>query len=136
LTSPSEIEGTANVDFVIFSDRWLVAEHTFRPPWYHVNAMSEFMGLIYGRYDAKPQGFGPGGMSLHNAMIPHGPDAGAFQTAREAELKPERLSDSLAFMFESRFPQRLTKYAAELETLEKDYSDCWSGLPKRFTGAA
>ncbi|QGM47237.1 homogentisate 1,2-dioxygenase [Methylocystis heyeri] len=136
LTSPSEIEGTANVDFAIFSDRWLVAEHTFRPPWYHVNAMSEFMGLIYGRYDAKPQGFGPGGMSLHNAMIPHGPDAAAFEIASRTELKPERLSDTLAFMFESRFPQRLTKYAAELDTLEKDYSDCWSELPKRFTGAA
>ena len=135
LTAPSGETGVANVDFVIFSERWLVAEHTFRPPWYHVNVMSEFMGLILGQYDAKPKGFAPGGMSLHNAMTPHGPDAEAFDRATRAELKPEKLADTLAFMFESRLPQHLTAYAAELATLQKDYADCWSGLRKRFNGA-
>ena len=88
LTSPSETPGTANVDFVCFPDRWLVAENTFRPPWYHMNVMSEFMGLIYGQYDAKPQGFVPGGFSLHNTMLPHGPDVDAFEAASHADLKP------------------------------------------------
>jgi len=135
LTGPSNEAGVANVDFVIFSERWLVAEHTFRPPWYHVNVMSEFMGLILGQYDAKPQGFAPGGMSLHNSMAPHGPDATAFDRATHAELKPERLANTLAFMFESHLPQHLTSYAAGLATLQEDYAECWSGLPKRFTGA-
>src|SRR5882757_9713213 len=97
LTSPSETPGTANVDFVIFPDRWMVAENTFRPPWYHMNVMSEFMGLIYGQYDAKPQGFAPGGISLHNTMLPHGPDVDAFEGASNAELKPHKLEGSLAF---------------------------------------
>jgi homogentisate 1,2-dioxygenase len=135
LTAPLGEVGIANVDFAIFPERWLVAEHTFRPPWYHVNVMSEFMGLIFGQYDAKSEGFAPGGMSLHNAMTPHGPDAAAFDRATRAELKPERLSDTLAFMFESRLAQHLTAYAAELATLQKDYADCWSDLRKRFNGA-
>jgi homogentisate 1,2-dioxygenase len=135
MTSPSGEEGTANIDFVIFPERWLVAEHSFRPPWYHMNVMSEFMGLIHGQYDAKPQGFAPGGASLHNCMLPHGPDAQAFEQASTAELKPVKLTDTLAFMFETRFPQHLTRYAATLETLQEDYADCWSGLKKRFDGS-
>jgi homogentisate 1,2-dioxygenase len=111
LTSPSETPGTANVDFVVFCDRWMVAENTFRPPWYHMNVMSEFMGLVQGVYDAKPQGFVPGGMSLHNTMLPHGPDAEAFERASNMELKPQRQTDTLAFMFECRYPQRVTKFA-------------------------
>jgi homogentisate 1,2-dioxygenase len=91
LTSPSGEEGTANIDFLIFPERWSVAEHTFRPPWYHMNVMSEFMGLVYGVYDAKPEGFVPGGMSLHNTMLPHGPDSDAFNQASTVELKPVRL---------------------------------------------
>jgi homogentisate 1,2-dioxygenase len=134
LTAPSGEEGTANVDFVIFPPRWLVAEDTFRPPWYHRNVMSEFMGLIRGRYDAKEKGFVPGGISLHNMMLAHGPDAEGFEKASRAELKPVKLEDTMAFMFETRFPQMLTRYAAELETLQEDYIDCWSGLKKRFNG--
>ena len=132
LSSPSETPGTANIDFVVFPERWAVAENSFRPPWYHMNVMSEFMGLIAGVYDAKPQGFVPGGMSLHNSMLPHGPDAEAFERASNAELKPARLSNTLAFMFETRFPQRVTKYAAELATLQHDYVDCWAGIKKHF----
>jgi homogentisate 1,2-dioxygenase len=132
LTSPSDTEGTANIDFVIFPERWQVAENTFRPPWYHRNIMSEFMGLVYGVYDAKPEGFVPGGMSLHNQMLPHGPDSDAFEHASNAELKPVKLSNTLAFMFESRYRQRVTKYAAELPTRQDDYIDCWSGLKKHF----
>ena len=134
LTAPSETAGTANIDFVIFPERWQVAEHSFRPPWYHMNIMSEFMGLIYGIYDAKPEGFMPGGMSLHNCMLPHGPDQAAYDRATKAELKPVKLTDTLAFMFETRFPQHLTKFAAELETLQENYADCWTPLEKQFTG--
>jgi homogentisate 1,2-dioxygenase len=132
LTAPSETPGTANIDFVIFPERWQVAENTFRPPWYHRNIMSEFMGLVYGVYDAKPEGFVPGGVSLHNMMLPHGPDAAAFDHASTVDLKPVKLEGTLAFMFETRLPQRITRYAAELETLQRDYIDCWSGLRKQF----
>jgi homogentisate 1,2-dioxygenase len=134
LTSPSGEEGTANADFVIFPPRWLVAENTFRPPWYHRNIMSEFMGLITGRYDAKESGFVPGGMSLHNMMLAHGPDATGFAKASTADLKPVKLENTMAFMFETRFAQMLTRFAAELETLQPDYADCWAGLERRFTG--
>ena len=92
----------------------MVAEDTFRPPWYHMNIMSEFMGLIYGVYDAKPQGFVPGGFSLHNCMLPHGPDAEAFAAASTADLKPVRYEGTMAFMFETFYPQRVTAYAAGL----------------------
>ena len=132
LTAPSGEAGTANVDFVIFPPRWLVAEHTFRPPWYHRNVMSEFMGLICGQYDAKETGFVPGGISLHNMMLPHGPDASGYEKASTVELKPSKLTDTMAFMFETRYPQLLTKYAAELETLQDDYLDCWRGLERKF----
>lgn len=134
LTAPSGESGVGNVDFVIFPERWQVAEHTFRPPWYHMNVMSEFMGLIFGRYDAKEEGFTPGGMSLHNSMLPHGPDAMAFEQASNADLKPVKLESTLAFMFESCLPQHPTPYALALETLQEDYADCWSGLRKRFDG--
>lgn len=134
LSAPSSTPGTANVDFVIFPDRWMVAEGTFRPPWYHMNVMSEFMGLIYGVYDAKPDGFQPGGMSLHNAMLPHGPDHNAFAQASGEELAPVKQSGTLAFMFETGFPQQVTDYAANLETLDQDYVTCWDGLEKQFDG--
>ena len=134
LTSPSGEEGTANIDFVIFPDRWLVAENTFRPPWYHRNVMSEFMGLIYGAYDAKEKGFVPGGMSLHNMMLPHGPDAFGFEKASKADLAPQKLEGTMAFMFATRIPQHTTSYAASIETLQEDYIDCWAGLKKRFDG--
>jgi homogentisate 1,2-dioxygenase len=117
---------------VIFPERWGVAENTFRPPWYHRNIMSEFMGLIYGVYDAKPEGFVPGGISLHNTMLPHGPDEQAFEHASNVELKPSKLTNTLAFMFETRFRQRVTKFAAEHAALQDDYIDCWSGLRKHF----
>jgi homogentisate 1,2-dioxygenase len=132
LTAPSETQGTANIDFVIFPDRWNVAEDTFRPPWYHTNIMSEFMGLVYGQYDAKPHGFAPGGFSLHNTMLPHGPDTEAFLAASQVELKPHRLTGTMAFMFESRFAQHVTAWAAGSPQLQHDYADCWRGLPKRF----
>jgi homogentisate 1,2-dioxygenase len=133
LTSPSETPGTANVDFVIFSDRWLVAENTFRPPWYHMNIMSEFMGLIYGVYDAKTGGgFVPGGFSLHNCMLPHGPDFDAFEKASNAGLKPHKLEGTMAFMFETRFPQRVTAYAAGIAQLQKDYASYGRTLQKHF----
>jgi homogentisate 1,2-dioxygenase len=132
LTAPSETQGTANIDFVIFPERWAVAENTFRPPWYHRNIMSEFMGLVYGVYDAKPEGFTPGGFSLHNMMLPHGPDAQAYDHASTSELKPVKLTGTMAFMFETRFPQRVTGYAAGSPSLQPDYSACWEGLKKRF----
>ena len=134
LTAPSETTGTANIDFVIFPERWSVAENTFRPPWYHRNIMSEFMGLITGQYDAKEEGFVPGGVSLHNMMLPHGPDLDAFTKASTADLKPVKMTNTLAFMFESHFPQQVSQFAASLAQLQDDYIDCWAGLDKRFTG--
>jgi homogentisate 1,2-dioxygenase len=132
LTSPSEIPGTANCDFVIFPPRWMVAEHTFRPPWFHRNFMNEFMGLVRGEYDAKAEGFLPGGASLHNCMSGHGPDAESFEKASNVTLKPQLLGDTLAFMFETRFVCRPTKYALDTAELQHEYFECWQGLKKHF----
>ncbi len=130
LTSPSDTPGTANCDFVIFPPRWMVAEDTFRPPWFHRNVMSEFMGLIHGVYDAKEGGgFVPGGASLHNQMNGHGPDAASYRKAVEAELKPHKIDGTLAFMFESRHVIRPTRTALESPALQDDYDDCWSDFP-------
>jgi homogentisate 1,2-dioxygenase len=134
LTSPSEAPGTANCDFVIFPPRWQVAEHTFRPPWFHRNVMSEFMGLVRGVYDAKAEGFTPGGMSLHNCMTAHGPDSTTVEKAVAVELTPHKIADTLAFMFESGFVIRPTRFALETPALQRDYDACWQGLPKMFRG--
>ncbi len=132
LTSQSEIPGTANLDFVIFPPRWVVAENTFRPPWYHRNVMSEFMGLIHGVYDAKEKGFVPGGASLHNCMSPHGSEAEVFEKASTSPLVPVQYKDTMAFMFESRFAFVPTHFAMHCEARQKDYIDCWQGLKKHF----
>lgn len=134
LTAPSGVPGTANIDFVLFRERWMVMEDTFRPPWYHKNVMSELMGNICGQYDAKPHGFVPGGVSLHNMMLPHGPDREAFEKASNTELKPEKLDNTMSFMFETRFPQHLTTFAAKEAPLQDDYIDCWTSLEKKFDG--
>ena len=134
LTSPSATEGMANVDFVIFPPRWMVAENTFRPPYYHRNIMSEFMGLIEGVYDAKEHGFVPGGASLHNCMSPHGPEAEVFEKASNAELTPQKYENTLAFMFESRYIISPTKYALEGKERQTDYTQCWRSITKHFTG--
>jgi homogentisate 1,2-dioxygenase len=135
LTSPSHPAGTANIDFVIFPPRWMVAMDTFRPPWFHRNVMSEFMGLIKGVYDAKEGGgFVPGGCSLHNCMSGHGPDTGSVEKARAADLKPHYIDGTMAFMFESRYILRPTRHAAESRTLQKDYHECWQDIPKLFNG--
>ena len=134
LTAPSGQPGTANIDFVLFRERWMVAENTFRPPWYHKNIMSELMGNIYGVYDAKPEGFVPGGLSLHNMMIPHGPDPEAFEGASNTKLEAEKLDNTMSFMIETRFPQHLTEYAAKEAPLQEDYIDCWTSMEKKFDG--
>ena len=134
LSAPSGMAGTANIDFVLFRDRWNVAEHTFRPPWYHKNVMSELMGNIHGVYDAKPKGFVPGGMSLHNCMLPHGPDRDAYDAATRAELAPRKLEETMSFMFETRFPQQLTRWAAREAPMQEDYAACWTTLAKKFDG--
>ena len=133
LTSASETPGTANVDFVIFPPRWMVAEETFRPPYFHRNLMSEFMGLIHGEYDAKAEGFLPGGGSLHNRMSPHGPDAETFERASSAELAPQRLRDTPAFMFESRYVFQPTPAALDADFRQHDYVNVWAGLKSHFT---
>ncbi len=134
LTAPTHTEGTANIDFVLFRDRWLVAENTFRPPWYHKNIMSELMGNIHGIYDAKPKGFVPGGISLHNMMLPHGPDKNAFEGASNEPMVPNFLANTMSFMFETRFPQHLTEFAANEAPLQDDYVDCWKDMVKHFNG--
>jgi homogentisate 1,2-dioxygenase len=132
LTSPTDQAGTANVDFVIFPPRWMVGEDTFRPPWFHRNVMSECMGLIHGSYDAKAEGFTPGGMSLHNCMSGHGPDAMTFERASVAELKPHKIDGTLAFMFESSRVFRVTEFARTVPALQADYQECWRDLKKHF----
>jgi homogentisate 1,2-dioxygenase len=132
LTSPSASPGLANADFVIFAPRWLVGEDTFRPPWFHRNVMSEFMGLIRGVYDAKAEGFVPGGASLHNTFASHGPDAETYAKASTAELRPQKLDGTLAFMFESRWMMVPTRQAIEAGHRQKDYDAVWSGLRRNF----
>ncbi len=133
LTSPSDTPGTANMDFVIFPPRWLVAENTFRPPWFHRNVMSEFMGLIHGEYDAKAGGFAPGGASLHNCMSGHGPDAASFEKAGGIDTsKPQHIVDTMAFMFETRYVIHPTRQALQSPQLQQDYQECWAGLKKHF----
>jgi len=132
LSSPSPLAGVANADFVIFPPRWLVAEHTFRPPWFHRNAMSELMGLVHGSYDAKAEGFAPGGISLHNALLAHGPDLPSYERASRAELEPVKLEGTLAFMWESRYVLRPTRFALAAPELQPDYESVWDGFRKQF----
>lgn len=132
LSSPSNIAGVANVDFVIFPPRWMVASETFRPPYYHRNIMSEYMGLIHGAYDAKETGFIPGGGSLHNCMSAHGPDESAYNKGIRSTLKPEYYGDTLAFMFECRQVWQLTAEALNGDFRQKDYLDCWKSLRANF----
>ena len=133
LQSPSDTPGVDMIDFVIFPPRWLVMEHTFRPPWFHRNVASEFMGLIHGVYDAKAEGFVPGGASLHNCMSGHGPDADTFEKAATRDLaKPDRVTDTMAFMFETRLAIRPTRFALEASQLQHEYYACWQGLKKHF----
>jgi homogentisate 1,2-dioxygenase len=131
LTSPSHEAGVANCDFVIFPPRWLVAENTFRPPWFHRNVMSELMGLVHGAYDAKAEGFRPGGVSIHNCMSAHGPDLASFERASAAQLEPHKLDGGLAFMWESRYVFQPTRFAMGARELQKDYDRVWAGFEKR-----
>ena len=128
LTSPSNVAGRANADFVIFPPRWMVAEDTFRPPWFHRNVMSEAMGLIYGAYDAKADGFASGGLSLHNLMSGHGPDVETWAKASEAELKPHKIDGTMAFMIESCWPFEVPEEA--LSRAQPDYDAAWADFPK------
>jgi homogentisate 1,2-dioxygenase len=132
LTSPSDSPGLANVDFVVFAPRWLVGENTFRPPWFHRNVMSEYMGLVTGEYDAKAEGFVPGGGSLHNTFASHGPDADTYAKASTAELTPQKLDGTLAFMFESRWTIGPTAQAMAAPFRQPDYDAVWSGLSRKF----
>ncbi|XP_057539399.1 homogentisate 1,2-dioxygenase isoform X2 [Amaranthus tricolor] len=134
LTAPTEKPGVALLDFVIFPPRWLVAEHTFRPPYYHRNCMSEFMGLIYGNYEAKADGFLPGGASLHSCMTPHGPDTKTYEAtiARQENAGPYKITETMAFMFESYLIPRVCHWALESPFLDRDYYQCWIGLQSHF----
>lgn len=134
LTSESDTVGVANLDFVIFPPRWMVAEHSFRPPYFHRNFMSELMGLVTGQYDAKQEGFLPGGVSIHNCMTAHGPDNDAYMQAINSDLQPIKYENTLAFMLETREPWLISKQALAHPALQKDYSDCWQSLSSRFKG--
>ena len=134
LTAPTTTPGTANIDFVIFPERWMVAENTFRPPYFHRNVMSEFMGLIYGGYDGKEAGgFEPGGASLHNSMSAHGPDAVTTEKAMGDDLKPQKIKGALAFMFESCFAMHPTEHAMKSKMLQGNYHDVWREMSRHFT---
>ncbi len=136
LQSLSATPGVDDLDFVVFPPRWLAMEDTFRPPWFHRNVASEFMGLIAGAYDAKAAGFVPGGASLHNCMCGHGPDAATYELASVADTtRPQRVADTMAFMFETRIPIRPTRFALEHPALQRDYARCWQGLTKAFDAA-
>ena len=136
LQSPSDTPGVDTIDFVIFPPRILAMQHTFRPPWFHRNVASEFMGLVQGVYDAKAEGFVPGGASLHNCFTGHGPDAATFEAASRADLsKPTVIRDTMAFMFETRLPILPTRFALEMAPMQDDYYRCWQGLAKRFDPA-
>jgi len=133
LHSASDTPGVSSIDFVIFPPRVLAMQDTFRPPWFHRNIASEFMGLVHGAYDAKAEGFSPGGASLHNCMTGHGPDAETFERATNADLsKPDVIKDTMAFMFETRCVLRPTRHALESAELQDDYYRCWQGLQKHF----
>jgi homogentisate 1,2-dioxygenase len=133
LHSATDTVGVSNIDFVIFPPRILVAQDTFRPPWFHRNIASEFMGLVHGAYDAKAEGFSPGGASLHNCMTGHGPDSETFDKASLADTtKPHYITDTMAFMFETRNVIRPTRFALESPQLQANYADCWLGLKKHF----
>jgi homogentisate 1,2-dioxygenase len=132
LTAPTDTPGRANVDFVIFPPRWMVAEDTFRPPWFHRNVMNECMGLVRGVYDAKAEGFAPGGISLHAMMSAHGPDAATTERAMAAPLAPHKLDGTLAFMFETGSVLRPTEFAMACPQLQPGYDACWDGIAKRF----
>jgi homogentisate 1,2-dioxygenase len=133
LHSASDTPGVSNIDFVIFPPRILAMQDTFRPPWFHRNVASEFMGLVHGAYDAKAEGFSPGGASLHNSMSGHGPDAETFEKASRTDLsKPDVITDTMAFMFETRCVLRPTPYAIESPQRQGDYQRCWAGLKKHF----
>lgn len=132
LCSPSSIPGVSNIDFVIFPPRWIVANDTFRPPYFHRNIMSEYMGLIQGGYEAKLNGFIPGAGSVHNCMAAHGPDADAYHSALANDQQPEYYDNTLAFMFESRQAWRLTALAYNSDARQKNYLDCWQGLKSHF----
>jgi homogentisate 1,2-dioxygenase len=133
LSAPSAVPGTANCDFAIFPPRWMVADHTFRPQWFHRNLMNEFMGLVFGAYDAKAEGFVPGGASLHNCMAGHGPDAETFERASDAVLKPQYVDNTLAFMFETQLVVRPTEFAMKTRILQHEYFECWQGLKSQFS---
>ncbi|WP_349970987.1 homogentisate 1,2-dioxygenase [Pseudomonas caspiana] len=132
LTSPGAVHGQANIDFVIFPPRWMVAENTFRPPWFHRNLMNEFMGLIEGAYDAKAEGFMPGGASLHNCMSAHGPDNATAEKATSAQLQPHKIDNTMAFMFETGKVLRPSLHALRSPHLQTDYDACWTGMAKTF----
>ncbi len=136
LTSESDSQGVANLDFVIFPSRWMVAENTFRPPYFHRNIMSELMGLVRGEYDAKQEGFAIGGVSIHNCMTAHGPDAETYRKESSRELTPEHYTNTLAFMFESREPWQVTVSASKHTTRQKNYANCWQDLKREFKTAS
>eukprot|EP00605_Chrysophyceae_sp_TOSAG23-4_P003027 GSChrysophyteH1.ASY1.ANO1.3332.1 assembled CDS len=135
LTVPTHEPGVAVADFVIFPKRWMVAENTFRPPFYHRNCMSEYMGMIHGIYDAKAEGFVPGGSSLHSCMSPHGPDAATFDKASKAELKPDFFDGGLAFMFESCYMLKVSSLALYGQHKQENYNECWRDMKKNFKAA-
>jgi homogentisate 1,2-dioxygenase len=132
LTSPSDGVLGGNADLMVLPERWVVAEHTFRPPGFHRNSVAEFLSIVYGKHDSKNSSFGPGGASLHNNWAPHGPDIPTFDRGRTATLEPQKIENSLVFMIESRFPLRVTAAGLAAPERQADYTECWKGFQKSF----
>lgn len=132
LTSSSDAVAGGNVDFMILPPRWIVAEHSFRPPGFHRNSVSEFLALVKGAHESRSSNFPPGSISLHNCWTPHGPDTETLEQARTAELQPQRVDDALVFMLETRFPLEMSSAAFESDKRQRDCTNGWAGFTKRF----
>jgi homogentisate 1,2-dioxygenase len=135
MSSMSTRPGVAVLDFVVFQKRFMVAENTFRPPYFHRNTMAEFMGNIYGDYDAKSGGFEPGCSSLHSPMTPHGPETKATEKAMHEDLKPVKYKDTMSFMFESCYLLRIANDAYVTESsvqVDHEYNNCWNDMKIYF----
>jgi homogentisate 1,2-dioxygenase len=132
LTCPLDDHGNNMADVLVFSGRWEVAEHTFRPPYYHRNVATEFSYIV-----ALPEpysGFEKGAYFLSPSMTPHGISGRAHRQALEADDAPRRLPDgSIWVMFETALGLRLTPWAMASGNRDDAYHELWTDMPATFS---